>query len=157
MAAKLPENDTILQEMLIAGFKEVEIAKFYGVGVSTVSMRLAKMGIRRIGPKSPVSAAIPWDITSHPEKRRFINQTCFRGLRCFVRKQMGEKLSERSEHDLKVFLNRIRGGNVLALVEGGFAYVPRQESDGSLVIRWPENVPHNAHVALFDCGAHQAK
>ncbi|MCX5009154.1 DUF6192 family protein [Streptomyces sp. NBC_00638] len=113
-------------------------------------MRLKKMGIRRIGSGSPISNALPWDIEHHPGKRRLINQAPFRGLRYYLRKRMGEPLSERAEMDLRAFRNRVEEGHVLALVEGdGFVYVPREERDGDLVIRWPEDTPLNSHVTLF--------
>jgi hypothetical protein len=140
-----------LQKLLSAGKTASEIAAIYGVRVSTVSMRLSKMNIRLIGPGSPITDALPWDIAQHPDKKRLTNQAPFRGLRYYLRKRMGESLSERAELDLRAFLNRVRDGHVLALVEGdGFTYVPREGRDGRLVVRWPEGVPQGPNVALFE-------
>ncbi|MGW0087839.1 hypothetical protein ACWDWS_02290 [Streptomyces sp. NPDC003328] len=147
--AALP-SDFELQKLLSAGRTEVEIANMYGVTQQAVSYRMQNMQIARKGPKAPVTSALPWNLASHPDKRRLVNQAPFRGLRYFLQKRMGESLSERAELDLRAFLNRVRDGHVLALIAGdGFKYVPREPQDLDLVIRWPDDIPRNEKTALF--------
>ncbi|MGW4446460.1 hypothetical protein [Streptomyces sp. NPDC004682] len=149
--AGLPESDLELLTLRKAGLNGVQIAAQFGVEPEAVYMRFAAMGIHQKGAKSPVAQALPWDVVNHPDKRRITNQAPFRGLRYFLQKQMGEKLSYRAELDLKAFLNRVRAGEVLELSEeaGGFRYVPREPRDGHLVVRWPDGVPRGESVALF--------
>ncbi|MFC4501737.1 MULTISPECIES: hypothetical protein [Streptomyces] len=150
----LPESDLELRKLLSAGFNGEAIAARYNVGPSAVYNRFNRMGISLKGPGSPVSSALPWDIARHPDKRRLTNQAPFRGLRYFLQKRMGEKLSERAELDLRAFLNKVRSGYVLALQDDvGFAYVPREDRDGNLVVRWPTRIREDdPRATLFvDC------
>ncbi len=144
-------SDYELQKLLSAGLNETQIAKQFGVTQQAVGNRLNYIEIYRKGPKSPVSSVIPWDISQHPEKKRLTQQASFRGLRGYVRNKMGETLTERAKLDVRAFLNRVRQGYVLDLMDGpGFAYVPREASDGLLVVRWPEGVPRDGRTALLE-------
>lgn len=133
-----------IHKLLSAGWDQERIGERFGVDQSAVSHRLGRMGIRLKGPQSKTTAALPWNLADHPDKRRLVNQAPFRGLRYFLRKRDGQELTERAEKDLKAFLNRIQEGQVLALLDGaGFAYVPREDGDGDLVVRWPEGAPRD--------------
>ncbi|MFI5877546.1 hypothetical protein ACIBAH_35005 [Streptomyces sp. NPDC051445] len=149
--AALPESDLELQKLLSAGMNGVEIASIYGVDETAVYHRLRTMNIHLKGPNSPVASVLPWDIANHPDKRRLTNQAPFRGLRYYLQAQMGEKLSERAQLDLRAFLNRVRDGHVLALLDGqGFTYVPRTPEDRNLVVRWPKSAKGGDQSRFID-------
>jgi len=142
MAQTLPDH-LELAKLTAAGMTQEEIAARYGVSQSAVSAKLTRNNRYAKGAQSPVSSALPWNIANHPEKRRITNQAAFRGLRYLVRQRMGDTLTERAFKDLRNFLDHVREGEVLALGVDGFEYVPRRETDGELVIRWPEGVPRD--------------
>lgn len=148
--AELP-SDYELLKLVAANWTTQQIADRYGVTRQGVEYRLHNLNIRKKGPKSLITSILPWDITNHPKKRSLTNQAPFRGLRYFLQKRKGERLSNRAELDLRAFLNHVRDGKVLALDDSrGFVMVPREPRDGNLVVRWPEGVPQGPEVAYFE-------
>ncbi|MFI2909447.1 hypothetical protein ACG2OD_14475 [Streptomyces sp. PDY-4] len=128
-----------------------QIAAKYGVSRQAVTKRFNDMGEFRRGEVKTVTAVLPWDVANHPAKAKLANQTAFLGLRAYLRLRLGEKLSARSQTALRIFLQHIEAGEVLELdsVQGA-RYVERDpETDGSLVIRWPEGVPLDGRSEYF--------
>lgn len=153
-------DDLELRKLALAGASQAELAERYGVTQQAISKRLVALGIVRRGTATPVLRSMPWDLAGHPDKRRILNGRPFNGLRYFVAKRLGDELSERAEADRQTFIRKVNNGLVLTLDEAkGFVYVPRTETDGDLVIRWPEGRDDSLKILfrlhLADEGADQ--
>ncbi|MER6086548.1 hypothetical protein [Streptomyces bluensis] len=146
----LPDNAQLMK-LESAGLSHEQIAEKYGVSRQAVTKRFNDMGEYSQRPLQDVTAALPWDIASYPSKDKLKHSRAFLGLRAFLRERMGFEVSaERSREALRVFLDHVQAGEVLELHPGeGARYVSRRKSDGSLVIRWPDDVPEDARTDLF--------
>lgn len=146
-------NNLELQKLVSAGLTQPEIAEMFHVSQQAVSYRMTGLGTYAKGSSAPITAAMPWDLTTRADKYRLTNQAAYRGLRYFVGWRMGDpkKLSDRAKKDLRLFLAKVEDGYVLTLDEtSGFTYVVREESDGPLVVRWPAEAPREGEkLALF--------
>lgn len=152
----LPDNAKLLL-LEAAGLSHEQIAKKYGVSRQAVTKRFNDMGEYRRAHWQDATGLLPWDIARHPDKAKIRRQTAYAGLRAFLRKQLGQTLSPRSQETLRQFLDHINSGEVLELDSvQGVRYVQRDpERDGSLVIRWPEGVPRDERIAYFHLSAVQ--
>ncbi|MFD7605166.1 hypothetical protein ACFWAN_32625 [Streptomyces mirabilis] len=141
-----------------AGFSHAEIARRYDVSRQAVTKLYNNMGEYSRGPVRDITDALPWDIARHPAKEKFRDQDAYIGLRAFLRLKLGAEVSRRSQVSLSTFLNHVQNGEVLELHPvHGARYVKRDPMiDGSLVIRWPEDVPQDDRVDLFHCPAGKA-
>jgi hypothetical protein len=151
----LPDNAKLLM-MEAAGMTHAQIAETYKVSRQAVTKRFNAMGEYSQASNREVTAVIPWDLRNHPGKHRLKDSEEYQGLRAFLRERMGLPVSPRSRLALKWFMNHVESGEVLTLdAERGVRYVPREERDGSLVIRWPEDEPQDERTALFRLRAAQ--
>ncbi|MGW2919511.1 hypothetical protein ACWDBF_16810 [Streptomyces angustmyceticus] len=152
----LPDNVDLLK-LEEAGLTHAEIAKQYNVTRQAVTWRFTNMGEYKRGPLQDVTANLPWDLANHPAKEKLWRQQPFLGLRAFVRERLGAEVSPRSQLALRAFLNRVEKGEVLAVdAAKGAHYVDRDPlRDGSLVIRWPDEVPKDGRAMLFELAAGQ--
>ncbi|MFE9442505.1 hypothetical protein ACFYO2_26715 [Streptomyces sp. NPDC006602] len=144
-------SDTELLKKEEAGLTHREIGIEFGVSRQAVTKRFNAMGKYVRAAYRDATALLPWDLTNHPAKDALRKDESFWGLRAFVRQQMGGEVSKRSELALRTFENHIKAGQVLDLDPvQGVRWVRREpERDGSLVIRWPDDVPQDERTALF--------
>ncbi|MFJ3634642.1 hypothetical protein [Streptomyces sp. NPDC090112] len=148
---KLPDNVQLLM-LQEAGKSHQEIADEYRTTRQAVTWRFNEMEKYSRGPLKQVTESIPWDISDRDLKRKVWKQEPYMGLRAYVQTRLGAEVGPRAELALKAFRNRIARGEVLALDPvRGVHYVPRDPSDGNLVIRWPADVPRDDdRAALFE-------
>ncbi|MDQ1016682.1 hypothetical protein QFZ43_003231 [Streptomyces afghaniensis] len=153
----LPDNAKLLM-LDAAGLTHAQIADEYKVSRQAVTKRFNAMGEYSQASNREVTAALPWDLRSHPAKGRLKDSEEYLGLRAFLRERMNLPVSPRSRLALKSFMNHIERGEVFDLDQvKGVRYVRRERRDGSLVIRWPEGVPQDERTALFRLSpAHEA-
>ena len=141
---KLPDN-TGLMKLYREGFTDKEIAGMFDVTFQAVNKRLTAMGIRRAPYVNAATAIVEaaWPVVD-TSRSRFTGLSRGRLLWCFLRWRLGDPgLSERQLQDAKRFSRTIRSrGVVMSLDPVGaqpWPYLPRQASDGQMVIRWPED------------------
>ncbi|WP_145500896.1 hypothetical protein [Streptomyces sp. CFMR 7] len=134
----LPDNLT-LQKLLMQKLTPDEIAKRYGVTRAAVTYRMRHhLKTYTYTTKSPVLSQMPWDLADLPNRAELMVVGSFRGLRRLVAHRLD---GQAPDLYMRAFLNRVARGEVLALVDGEWAYVPRSEEDGDLVVRWPDGAP----------------
>ncbi|MGW0575789.1 hypothetical protein ACWD25_07420 [Streptomyces sp. NPDC002920] len=147
----LPDNAELLK-LEEAGVSHAEIAAEYGVSRQAVTKLYNNMGTYLTEPVvQDVTSALPWDLAKLPAKSKLRDQDAYIGLRAFLRQQMGAEVSPRSQVSLRAFLNHVADGEVLELHrDHGARWVKRDPvRDGSLVIRWPEDVPQDHRTDFF--------
>lgn len=134
----LPDNLT-LNKLLMQNLTPAQIAARYGVTPEAVTYRMRNhLGIHTYAERSPALSQMPWDLAALPDRAALMLVGPFRGLRRLVTHRLD---GQKPDLYLRAFLNAVERGNVLALVGGRWAYVPRCEADGDLVVRWPEGAP----------------
>lgn len=138
----LPDDSVLLRERDFEKLSLREIADRYGVTTSAVSHQFIKMGRSTIGNAAmEYWDFIPWKIQQgHKALDAAIR------LRAHVRRQSGMELTESAARRLDNWWTRLRrDGTVLTYLPESapspWHYVPREPSDGSLIIRWPEDMP----------------
>jgi hypothetical protein len=141
---KLPDNPELLK-LYRNGSSNREIAEEYGVTVQAVDWRLSRLGIKRAPFRSAatqiIEAAWPGKETNRTE---YIRLGRVRDLYTFLRRQLGDDgLSAGQLKGADRFERLIRDtGCVLDFQpdapDGPWVLLPRQPSDGRMVIRWPE-------------------
>ncbi|MER5883100.1 GcrA family cell cycle regulator [Streptomyces sp. NPDC001941] len=149
-------GDTELAKLWEAGLSHAEIARQFGVSRQAVNKRFNRMGVTPRAGQLTVTDILPWDLASFPQKGMLRQQEPYIGLRAFVRKRIGENLSARSELARKSFVAQIGKGLVLDIDPSvGAHYVKRDpKRDGTLVIRWPEDVPRGEEATnIFQIGS----
>ncbi|MGN7135816.1 hypothetical protein [Streptomyces pseudogriseolus] len=134
-----------------AGLSHEQIAEMYGVTRQAVTKRFGDMGEYRRAQFQDVNALLPWDVAHHPLKHKLKQQSGYLGLRAFLRKQLGQTLSPRSQAAMRRFLAHVEAGEVLDLdeIQGAHFVKTDQMRDGSLVVRWPLGVPKDERSELF--------
>ncbi|MGW6597899.1 hypothetical protein [Streptomyces sp. NPDC055036] len=153
----LPDNLELLK-LEAAGLSRAEIAKKFKVTHQAVSYRLGKIGEhKRISGVSKAISLLPWDLSQRDNKKKLAGQASFAGLRTLLRARLGEDVSDRAREDLRAFLNHVSTGKVLTLDDRlGFIYIPREEFDGNMVIRWPKRAPRTAeNLRYFELPKHE--
>ncbi|MEU5577793.1 hypothetical protein ABZ791_10675 [Streptomyces huasconensis] len=147
----LPKEDIELLKLEALGLSYVEIAKQYGVSRQAVQKRFGLMGVYVRAAHRSVTEILPWDLSDHPAKDKIKRSESFMGLRAFIRKRVGAEVSDRSELALRTFMNHVRADEVLHLDPvTGPVWVRRNSKDGTMVIRWPEDVTRDERVQLFE-------
>ncbi|WP_055523430.1 hypothetical protein [Streptomyces graminilatus] len=156
---KLPDNPALLK-LYRNGKSDKEIAAMFDVSFQAVNKRLREMGIWRAPFKAQAQ-----DILEHvwpkaeTQRTKFMRLNRARDLFYFLRRRLGDKaLTELEMRGSERFEALIREGDVvLALMpnapEGPWVLEPRLDSDGRMVIRWPEGRPPLAdekHRAALD-------
>lgn len=98
-----------------------------------------------------MATLIPFDLAIRADKKTLINSSAFQGLRAYIRRRKGESLSDRVALNYRAFMRHAQAGQVLALLESGFAWVPKSPEDKGLVLRWPEGAtpPTREQKAVF--------
>ncbi|MFE9660323.1 hypothetical protein [Streptomyces sp. NPDC005955] len=137
---KLP-NDLELLELEAAGLKHWEIGDRYNVSRQAVTKAFNNMDVYRRGAFHAATARLPWDVAAHPAREAIKDSEAFAGLRALVRERMGVELSDRSRRSLRAFFYNVNSGRVLTLAPEGPVWARRRDSDGDMVIRWPEGAP----------------
>jgi transcriptional regulator with XRE-family HTH domain len=139
----LPDDSILLRERDFEGLSLGEIAERYGVSKSAVSQRFTNMG-RPFGGNAAMDyqEIIPWNI-----QRAHMPLDAANRLRSHVRYRSGIEVAESAERRLKNWWNRLQAEDVVLTYEpdadtkgSPWRYVPREPSDGRLIIRWPEHV-----------------
>ncbi|WP_340376589.1 hypothetical protein U5640_16725 [Streptomyces sp. SS7] len=141
---KLPANPELLK-LYRNGKSDKEIAAMFDVSFQAVNKRLKLMGIRRAPFKSQAQEILE-HVWPNDETRRidFMRLNRARDLFYFLRSRLGDKtLSDAEAKGAERFEALIREGNVVLNLRPdvpGEPWVlePRLESDGRMVIRWPE-------------------
>lgn len=152
--AKLPDNAT-LRRFYREGLSDLAIAKAYGCSVQAVNARYGLMDMPR-KPWSNTANAIleaAWP-RGEFDRDRFTRYNRARDLVTFIRWRLGDTtLTEKQHLRARNFTkHEKRNGAVLALDwsrDGNpWVFVPREPSDGDLVIRWPEGreLPKGPHL-----------
>lgn len=151
MRPRLLPTDVELLKLEAAGFSHQAIADQYGVSRQAVTKRFNLMDKYARQAFKDVTNVLPWDVANYHDKDELKNSEAFTGLRAYVRQRMGGEVSPRSELALRTFWNHLESGEVLTLDPvQGVCWVRREpERDGSLVIRWPEDVPRDERTSLF--------
>jgi hypothetical protein len=150
---KLPDNATLLR-FYREGLADAEIAKAYGCTVQAVNLRWAKLGIER-RPWSNAATAIieaAWP-TAEYRRARFTQLNRARDLWAFMRWRLGDPtLSARQLHDAQRFITYVREHDVVLGLDvelsSPWVWLPRQEEDGRLILRWPKDreLPKSSHL-----------
>jgi uncharacterized protein (DUF433 family) len=145
----------LIRQMSAAGASYTEIAETHGVTKQAVSNQALRHGApARTNVRDDVMANYPWTVPASmyhadPNKR-------MRDHAEYVATG-GEGMSERKLYRLRLFYKRLERENLVVefdpsippgkgISEGGFAYRPRCDSDGDLIIRV------NEHTNLTDEG-----
>lgn len=143
----LPDDSILLRERDFEGLSLTEIAERHKVSKSAVSQRFTKMG-RPFGGNAALDyqVLLPWKI-----QREHLPLDAANRLRSHVRYRSGIEVAETAKRRLENWWTRLRAeGTVLIYVPDAdgspWQYVPRQESDGSLIVRWPEDMPPPTRV-----------
>ncbi|MFF2426140.1 hypothetical protein [Streptomyces mirabilis] len=141
---KLPENPELLK-LHRNGFSDKEIAVQFDVTVQAVNMRLQQMGIKRAPfrtmAKKILEAAWPSIETRRGE---FIHLNRARDLYAFLRRQLRDPaLTKNQRTAAERFERLIKEHNAVLDLQPGMpggphVLLPREPSDGRMVIRWPE-------------------
>jgi hypothetical protein len=142
---KLPDNPELLK-LYRNGFSDREIAEQFHATVQAVNMRLKQMGIARAPfrtlAKEILEAAWPSVETRRGE---FIHLNRARDLYAFLRRQLRDPaLTKNQRTAAERFERLIREHNAVLDLQPGmpggpWVLVPREPSDGRMVIRWPED------------------
>ncbi|MGW2448949.1 hypothetical protein [Streptomyces sp. NPDC001675] len=155
---KLPPNPE-LQRLYQAGFKDAEIAKMFGATPQAVNSRLVAMGLRQYRQKVTAILENAWP-NSETRRGDFVKFNRYRDLCCFLRGRLGdEKMTANQKRGAERFERAVRKGNhVLDFQpdsEEPWRFVPREDSDGRMVIRWPRgrDLPRGELRAALDLPA----
>ncbi|MFF4245239.1 hypothetical protein ACFYY2_12295 [Streptomyces sp. NPDC001822] len=150
---KLPDNET-LRRFYREGLSDKEIAKAFDCSVQAVNLRFGKMNLPR-KPWSNTAAAIleaGWPRDEF-DRTRFTRFNRARDLTTFIRWRLGDPdLTDRQLERAERFTAHLERHNVVLTVDWGkenpWVFVPREESDGRRVIRWPEGreMPKGPHL-----------
>jgi transcriptional regulator with XRE-family HTH domain len=129
----LPDDWVLLQKRDAEGYSGKEIAALYGVSPQAVSNRFKKM--RRANPG--FLHVLPWRL-------RQGDKALYAALRlkAHIQERRGEELSHTALKRLRDWRERLRRDHVVldyqpVDVGSPWLYVPREEIDNELVIRWP--------------------
>ncbi|MBT2609874.1 hypothetical protein J7I97_16700 [Streptomyces sp. ISL-87] len=155
---KLPSDHELLK-LREANLTHGAIAKRFGVSRQAVTRLYNGQDIRTRQGLQEVTDVLPWSLDTHPAKKKLASQAAYLGLRAYLRVQLGQEISPRSEQARRAFLNRITSGReVLAVEEDGAHYVPRAADGGhGLIIQWPAEVPLTERdLELFSFDAAEA-
>ncbi|MFG3176598.1 hypothetical protein ACGFZC_16255 [[Kitasatospora] papulosa] len=150
---KLPDNEA-LRRYFRQGLSDKEIAEAFGCTVQAVNARYAEMNMQRM-PYSNTATAIleaAWPRTEF-DRSKFSRFNRAKDLATFIRWRLGDPaLTPRQLERAERFTAHLeRHGFVLALDwarDNPWVYVPREPTDGRLVIRWPEGreLPRGPHL-----------
>jgi hypothetical protein len=139
--AKLP-SDAELAKLFAFGKSQKEIAEEYEVTIQAVNLRFHKIGLHRVPYARQASQLID---SIWPERlgREHHGKTAEMIFRAYVRKQLGDKqLSHRQELQAAQFLRVVTEKLVVLTYDldapDGWAFIPREDSDLNLVVRYPE-------------------
>ncbi|MFJ9234370.1 hypothetical protein ACIRJ3_05220 [Streptomyces anulatus] len=152
--AKLPDNET-LRRFFREGLTDLEIAEAYGCSPQAVNARYGVLMKEPRKPWSNTASAILEAAWPRAEFNRdkFTHFNRARDLATFIRWRLGDPtLTEKQLLRARNFTRyQRRNGVVLALdweKDKPWVYVPREPSDGELVIRWPEGreLPRGPHL-----------
>jgi hypothetical protein len=137
---KLPSNPELLK-LYRNGMTDKEIAIQYGASPQAVNARFVAMGLRRYRQKVTAILESAWP-TEETRRGDFVHLNRYRDLCAFLRRRLGD--SEMTPNQLRSaerFERAIRDGNCVLDFrpdsDEPWAFVPREESDGHMVIRWP--------------------
>ncbi|MFC9591509.1 hypothetical protein ACFTUC_17175 [Streptomyces sp. NPDC056944] len=157
--AKLPDDET-LRKYFRDGLSDREIADMHGCSYQAVNLRFTKMGLERKPYKNIASAILEaaWPSSQYSREKFRFNRV--RDLTSYMRWRLGDpNLTEKQRERAEYFMGRLRGeGEILALVwseENPWVYLPREPSDGRLVIRWPADreLPKGLHLEAISLPA----
>ncbi|QUI30671.1 hypothetical protein H9W91_07200 [Streptomyces alfalfae] len=146
--AKLPPNH-ILKALHLQGLSDQQIADQYGVKRQAVNKRLRAMDIEQ-KPEEAQAAfeMLPWQVkTLQYGQGTHHTAYPYESLKLYLRALLGdETLTNRQRADAARFERRLLAhpGKVLVYdrdTEKGFSWQDREPADGSLIIRWPTDVP----------------
>jgi hypothetical protein len=140
---KLPDNPELLK-LYRDGLSDVEIAEMYDVTYQAVNLRLNAMGIRRAPFRAKVAEILEsaWPI-EEAGRGEYVEKGRHRDLCSFLRLRLGDSgITVRQREGAERFERALKQGAYVMDFRPGlaepFPYVPREASDGRLVIRWPE-------------------
>jgi hypothetical protein len=138
----LPDEDSVLlRHRDFEGLSLTEVARKYGVTKGAVSLRFSRMG-RPWTTTAPVGYQdyLPWRIL-----RDHQSLDAAQRLKAHIRHVLGHDVSELQLRRLTNWHARLRRERVVLVYDceqsSPWLYVPRRESDGVSVIRWPNDVP----------------
>lgn len=130
------------------GFTQAEIAKIVGITESGVSWHLRHTGGKpRETLVERIKKSLPWEITGDQVQATPYREVLLHLEYCEVGY---EKMSPRKREKLRAFYNKLIEYSTVVLYDpkiqprpgqkyGGFEYVPREETDGDLILRLDKN------------------
>lgn len=130
---KLPPHEVVLDLIQHQGLSTQEVADRYGVTRPAVSYCLRQNHV--VAPRAPMRYDMPWRVRVEHN-----NDPLIRKVRLWMRSRMpGVELRPDQQAALDQFLAHLeRIQRVVAYnPESGFLLVPRMDSDGDQIIRWP--------------------
>ncbi|MET8132869.1 hypothetical protein ABZV24_13085 [Streptomyces sp. NPDC005251] len=140
---KLPDNQGLLK-LYHDGFSDIQIAEMYDVTYQAVNLRLGAMGVRRAPFRAQVASILEsaWP-TEETGRGAYVEKGRHRDLCSFLRLRLGDPgMTSRQRDAAQRFERALKKGDCVMDFRPGmgepFPYVPRVESDGRMVIRWPE-------------------
>jgi hypothetical protein len=142
---KLPDNPELLK-LYRNGFSDKEIAAQFDVTVQAVNMRLQALGIQRAPFRTQATEILEgaWPV-AETRRGEFIHLNRARDLYAFLRRQLGDTALTKSQLVAAARFERlIRSHNAVLDLQPGmpggpWVLMPREPSDGRMVIRWPED------------------
>lgn len=137
----LPDDSLLLRERDFEGLTLEEIAARHNVTKAAVSKAFTKMG-RPFGGNAAMDfrEIIPWSITrAHQSLDASVR------LRSHIKVRSGLEVPESAQRRLENWWQRMRDEKTVLTYSQNEAspwhYVPREVSDGDMIVRWPEDMP----------------
>jgi transcriptional regulator with XRE-family HTH domain len=140
----LPDNETLIKWRYIDGLSDEQIAKAAGVSIQAVNKRWKE-------PRKPHTNAAKaildaaWPTTKDFKRSEYTHFGRAKELMYFMRWRLGDKTLSDTQLRLarRFHAYCVTHNAVLSFdLEAGpnpWVYVPREERDGRLVLRWPDN------------------
>ncbi|KIE24711.1 hypothetical protein LK08_22740 [Streptomyces sp. MUSC 125] len=163
---KLPDNEVLRQHYYADGLSDKQIATMYGCTVQAVNQRFGSMEppIQRKPWTNKATAILEAAFPTRPGFKRseYTHLHRARSLYAFMRWRLGDPtLSARQVGDAQRFARYARDNHVILGFdperrENPWQWLPREDSDGDLLLRWPAGrempkEPHLKAITLPEC------
>lgn len=140
---KLPGSTEFIK-LYRSGLSDKEIAEAFDVTVQAVNKKLVNLGIQRHPAKHAATAIInaAWPSEEYG-RNKYTSLSRAQRLFAFLRKRLGDEvLGPRQDRMAVLFEREVRTRGVVLHLDPSSAqpwvWLPREASDGRMVIRWPE-------------------
>ncbi|MFH8346773.1 hypothetical protein [Streptomyces sp. NPDC018045] len=154
---KLP-TDATLRKLFHLGVSDKKIAEQYDVSVQAVNKRMRKMDLHRKPIATEVTDVLnrAWSVKSVEGPESHHSRRAMKGLKYFLRQQLGDQLTENQKQYVRNLLARVEAEGVVLDYDRdsveGIVFRPRQPEDGRRILRWPVGIdlPEPRLLAAMD-------